>query len=165
MHSHRTINKIHFLSVVLGELTSGLTASAAEKQSTALSYSFERLNRTPSPTWMSASTCSGDIWAAFRNRSLTSACSSLERERDKKIKEFRRKTRNYWDCNTELVWVTDDLQLFWDDLLCHEWVYQGSVWLYSTSFTREKYCISEQNEIAKLLMRWECVKIRQRWST
>ena len=54
-------NVVIMILIVFIILTSGLTASAAEKQSTALSYSFDRLNKTPSPTWMSASTCSGDI--------------------------------------------------------------------------------------------------------
>ena len=37
---------------------------------------------------MSASTCSGDIWAALRKRSLTSACSSLERNVGRKSEQF-----------------------------------------------------------------------------
>lgn len=57
--------------------TCGVTDRAALKQSTALSYSPLRLNRTPSPHWSCGSTWVGSEFAACRNKFCTSVNKDL----------------------------------------------------------------------------------------
>lgn len=85
-HRIRTIIKTLYIfsfnllgvSVLSGkESTCGITDRAAEKQSTALSYSPLRLKRTPRPHCSSGSTCVGSAAAALKNNVCTSLNSAL----------------------------------------------------------------------------------------